>query len=156
MAKLSLFERRRRRVRTALKSRAGGKPRLSVHRTGRDAFAVKEWLAADGDARLPNDKALGEGFRCDPSGCIASLSGGKLVSQVITPDAFEEDCRLAAVVVTSRELPGECRALVIDRKASRGHGAIALRWNGEGFEIKATRPPARARPALGARPGCAG
>ena len=39
MAKLSLFERRRRRVRTALKSRAGGKPRLSVHRTGRHIYA---------------------------------------------------------------------------------------------------------------------
>ena len=34
MAKLSLFERRRRRVRTALKKRSGNKPRLSVHRTG--------------------------------------------------------------------------------------------------------------------------
>jgi large subunit ribosomal protein L18 len=39
MAKLSLFERRRRRVRTVLKSRAGGKPRLSVHRTGRHIYA---------------------------------------------------------------------------------------------------------------------
>ncbi|KEO91804.1 50S ribosomal protein L18 [Erythrobacter longus] len=39
MAKLSLFERRRRRVRTALRSRSGGKPRLSVHRTGRHIYA---------------------------------------------------------------------------------------------------------------------
>ena len=39
MAKLSLFERRRRRVRTALKARSGGKSRLSVHRTGRHIYA---------------------------------------------------------------------------------------------------------------------
>ena len=39
MAKLSLFERRRRRVRTALRSRSGSKPRLSVHRTGRHIYA---------------------------------------------------------------------------------------------------------------------
>jgi len=39
MAKLSLFDRRRRRVRTALKARAGGKPRLSVHRSGRHIYA---------------------------------------------------------------------------------------------------------------------
>lgn len=39
MAKLSLFDRRRRRVRTALRARAGGKPRLSVHRTGRHIYA---------------------------------------------------------------------------------------------------------------------
>ncbi|MCV0382072.1 MAG: 50S ribosomal protein L18 [Erythrobacter sp.] len=39
MAKLSLFERRRRRVRTALRRRAGDKPRLSVHRTGKHIYA---------------------------------------------------------------------------------------------------------------------
>ena len=39
MAHLSHFERRRRRVRTALKSRAGSRPRLSVHRTGRHIYA---------------------------------------------------------------------------------------------------------------------
>jgi large subunit ribosomal protein L18 len=39
MAILSLFERRRRRVRTALRSRASGKPRLSVHRSGKHIYA---------------------------------------------------------------------------------------------------------------------
>ena len=39
MAKISLFDRRRRRVRTALKARAGGRPRLSVHRSGRHIYA---------------------------------------------------------------------------------------------------------------------
>ena len=39
MAKLSLFERRRRRVRTALKARSSGRPRLSVHRSGRHIYA---------------------------------------------------------------------------------------------------------------------
>ena len=39
MAKLSLFDRRRRRVRTALKARASGRPRLSVHRSGKHIYA---------------------------------------------------------------------------------------------------------------------
>ena len=39
MAKLSLFDRRRRRVRTALRERSAGKPRLSVHRSGRHIYA---------------------------------------------------------------------------------------------------------------------
>ena len=39
MGKLSLFDRRRRRVRTALKARAFGRPRLSVHRSGRHIYA---------------------------------------------------------------------------------------------------------------------
>ena len=39
MARLSLFDRRRRRVRTSLRARAAGKPRLSVHRSGRHIYA---------------------------------------------------------------------------------------------------------------------
>jgi len=39
MAKLSLFARRRRRVRTALKARGGIRPRLSVHRSGKHIYA---------------------------------------------------------------------------------------------------------------------
>jgi large subunit ribosomal protein L18 len=39
MAKLNLFDRRKRRVRTSLRARAGSRPRLSVHRTGRHIYA---------------------------------------------------------------------------------------------------------------------
>ena len=39
MAKLSLFDRRRRRVRSALRARGAVKPRLSVHRSGRHIYA---------------------------------------------------------------------------------------------------------------------
>jgi large subunit ribosomal protein L18 len=39
MARLSLFDRRRQRVRTTLRNRAAGKPRLSVHRSGRHIYA---------------------------------------------------------------------------------------------------------------------
>jgi len=39
MAKLSLFEKRRRRVRTQLRARAGARARLSIHRSGRHIYA---------------------------------------------------------------------------------------------------------------------
>ncbi len=39
MAKLSLFEKRRQRVRSALRKRGSGRPRLSIHRTGRHIYA---------------------------------------------------------------------------------------------------------------------
>jgi large subunit ribosomal protein L18 len=39
MAILSLFDRRRQRVRTTLRKRSAGKPRLSVHRSGRHIYA---------------------------------------------------------------------------------------------------------------------
>lgn len=58
MAKLSLFERRRRRVRTALRKRSGDKPRLSVHRTGRHIYAQ---IIDDADGRtLAAASTLGE------------------------------------------------------------------------------------------------
>jgi competence protein ComEC len=124
----------------------GADGRLAIHRSGRDAFAVREWLAADGDARLPTDPALGQGFRCDEAGCIGRLVDGKLVAQVLVPDAFDEDCRRAAVVVTTREAPPDCAAMVIDRKVFRANGAISLRRIGEGFELVAARPPGEDRP----------
>ena len=39
MAKMSLFDRRRQRVRTSLKKRGADRPRLSVHRSGRHIYA---------------------------------------------------------------------------------------------------------------------
>ena len=39
MAKLSLFDRRRQRVRTSLRKRAGDRLRLSIHRSGRHIYA---------------------------------------------------------------------------------------------------------------------
>ena len=39
MAKLSLFTKRRQRVRSKLRSQVAGRPRLSVHRTGRHIYA---------------------------------------------------------------------------------------------------------------------
>jgi large subunit ribosomal protein L18 len=39
MAKLTLFERRRQRVRTSLRKRGGIRPRLSIHRSGRHIYA---------------------------------------------------------------------------------------------------------------------
>jgi competence protein ComEC len=124
----------------------GADGRLAVHSTGRDVFTVREWLAADGDARLPTDADLGAGFRCDASGCIARLSDGRLIAHVIAPDAFAEDCENAAVVVTARAAPPRCSALVIDRVVSRNQGAIALKRQGDGFQMTAARPPGQDRP----------
>lgn len=39
MAKLSLFAKRRQRVRSKLRSQTAGRPRLSVHRSGRHIYA---------------------------------------------------------------------------------------------------------------------
>jgi competence protein ComEC len=62
------------------------------------------------------------------------------------PDALEEDCAKAAVVVTSRDAPPGCKALTIDRDTVRANGAMELRRNGERFEVTAARPAGEDRP----------
>ena len=79
----------------------GANGKLSFHRTGSDAFAMREWLAADADGRDVTDRGLGEGIACDPAGCIGKLPDGRLVSYALAPEALEEDCRRAAVVVVA-------------------------------------------------------
>jgi competence protein ComEC len=56
--------------------------RLHLMRTAKDAFLLKEWLAADADPRAPADASLADGVSCDElrqavSRCIKSpLSNG--------------------------------------------------------------------------------
>jgi competence protein ComEC len=114
--------------------------RLAVLSSGRDTFAVKEWLAADGDGRLPADKSLRDGVRCDAIGCIGTLADGRLVSMVLNIEAFAEDCTRAAVVLSARQAPGDCAAKLVDRRAWWAYGATALRWSGTRFEETYAQP----------------
>jgi len=120
--------------------------RLSVTKLGSNTFAVRQWLAADGDARTPGDPGLSAGFSCDEAGCIATLADGALVAVALAPEAFEEDCRTAAVIVTRRTAPPGCAAFVIDRTVWPRTGAIALTRNGGGFAVSVARPEGRDRP----------
>jgi competence protein ComEC len=129
--------------------------RLSMRKTGNDGFAIRDWLAADGDKRTPADPALAAGFTCDEVGCIARLKDGALVSVVLAAEAFEEDCARAAVVVSAREAPPFCAALVIDRTTSRRSGALALYRTQAGFVTAAARPAGQDRPWARAAPGTA-
>jgi competence protein ComEC len=124
----------------------GANGRLSMIKSGNDVFAFREWLAADADSRTPKDDTLGEGIRCDAAGCVGRLRDGSLVAIAKTIQAFEEDCRRAVLVVSNRDAPPGCAALVIDRGVWRRSGAIALRRRGEEFEITAARPPGYDRP----------
>lgn len=124
----------------------GGDGRLVVLRSGRDTFAVKEWLAADADPRTPKDASLGAGVTCDAIGCIGKFADGRLISMAVGIEAFKEDCARAAVVVSDREAPMACGATLIDRNAWQSLGAIALRWTSGRFEQTVTLPPSRDRP----------
>lgn len=123
-----------------------GAGRLSVLHSGRDTFAIKEWLAADGDGRVVTDKTLKDSVRCDAVGCVGKLADGRLVSAALAAEAFEEDCARAAVVVSPRSAPGVCAAMLVDRDRWREHGAMTLRWTGAAFEMIAARPTGYERP----------
>jgi hypothetical protein len=127
---------------------AGG--RLAMLRTGSDSFAIQQWLAADADARSAKDKELVEGIRCDDAGCIGRLADGAIVAIVRRPEAFEEDCRRAAVVVQHAHGAARLRR---PRHRSRG---VAARWRhcaaSCGWQVgHHSRTTARPRSALGAR-----
>jgi competence protein ComEC len=125
----------------------GPDSRLSVLRSSRDSFAVKEWLAADADARTPKDASLNAGVTCNAIGCVGKLADGRLASMALDIEAFVEDCARAAVVVSARQAPSlPCAATLIDRDVSRTHGAVALRWSGQHFEQSATLPAGYTRP----------
>ncbi len=79
MAKLSLFDRRRRRVRTALKARSGGRPRLSVHRSGRHIYAQ---IIDDGEGRtLAAASTLVKGGKGPGATVDAAVKVGKDIAE---------------------------------------------------------------------------
>ncbi|MGB6542507.1 MAG: hypothetical protein WBF03_16745 [Xanthobacteraceae bacterium] len=117
-----------------------------MHHSGSDFFAIYEWLAADADGRDVRDPKLGVGIACDLSGCIGKLADGGLVSYALAPDAFEEDCRRALLILTTRDAPPDCAASVIGRKVWRERGALTLRRAGAGFVIEAARTEGFDRP----------
>jgi len=125
----------------------GQSGQLSVLHSARDSFAIKEWLAADADARVPKDPSLTSGVTCDAVGCIGKLGDGRLVSMAFGLEAFAEDCTRAAVVVSLREAAApNCAAILIDRKVWHAGGAVALRWMGDRFEQTVALPPKYDRP----------
>jgi competence protein ComEC len=120
--------------------------RLHLMRIAKDTFLVKEWLAADGDARLPGDASLADGVSCDEAGCVAQLPDGGFVALVLRPEALADDCTRAAVIVTARQASPECGALVIGQERLHKQAATSLRRTRGEFVIDAVRPNGVDRP----------
>jgi competence protein ComEC len=119
---------------------------LHLMRTAKDAFLVKEWLAADADARLPGDASLADGISCDEAGCVAPMAGGRLVTLALRPEALADDCARAALIVTARKPPPTCSSPVISVDRLRQQGSLALRRTRDGFSVDAVRPQGYDRP----------
>ena len=123
-----------------------GNGQLSIMQSRNDDFTIKEWLAADGDARAPRDESLAENIRCDPQGCVATMPDHSLVALSFTLEALAEDCGKASLVVTTRSAPLDCTALLVDRDELRTSGALAINRVGKTFEIVRANPQGQDRP----------
>ena len=119
---------------------------MQATKGSKDAFLVREWLAADADARTGDDATLGEGVSCDDNGCVTASRGGALVAWALRPEALVDDCERAALIVTIRQAPAGCAASVIDAERLRRQGALALRRGRDGFVVDAVRPGGIDRP----------
>ncbi len=125
--------------------------RLALLDARSSRFAAGTLLVADADARETDDPSLGGAWRCDALGCAAGFdlaTGPARIAVVRNAAAFEEDCRVARLVVSRLTAPPGCaaRALVADRETLARAGAIDLTF----AEIDAAAP-GRAVETLGRR-----
>ncbi len=119
---------------------------LHLMRSAKNAFLVKEWLAADADPPMPADGSLAEGVSCDDAGCVTQLPDGAFVTLALQPDALADDCERAALIVTAKQPPADCAASVITLDRLRRQGTLALRKTRDGFAIAAVKPNGFDRP----------
>ena len=77
---LSLFERRRQRVRTSLRKNAGGRPRLSVHRSSQHIYA--QIIDDNGGRTIVAASSLEKALRVSTGATVAAATEvGKLLAE---------------------------------------------------------------------------
>jgi large subunit ribosomal protein L18 len=93
MAKLSLFEKRRRRVRTSLFAKRGLRPRLTIHRSGKHIYAQviddeagKTLVAA---STLEKDARSVTGATCDAATAIGKTIAERAKKAGVTKVVFD-------------------------------------------------------------------
>ena len=121
----------------------GASGKLAFHRTGSDTFAIARMARRRRRRpRLSTTKAR-RGHRLRSARLHRQARRWpRSSSYAFAPDAFEEDCRRAAIIVATRDAPPDCDATVIGRKQWREQGALALYRDrsGSGFTIEPARP----------------
>ncbi|MCO5093262.1 ComEC/Rec2 family competence protein [Bosea sp. (in: a-proteobacteria)] len=124
-------------------------------------FVLQQWLAADGDARSPDDPSLRAGIACDRLACIARTADRRTVSYARDRLAIVEDCQRADLVVTATPWSGACKAQLIERMTLSRGGATSLYRASKGWSSHAAersgaeRPWSRGKPAPAAPPAAA-
>lgn len=112
--------------------------KLQAPKSRRASYTLAQWLKADGDSRTPKEAATGAGWQCDAYSCL-SMVKGRLLSFIAKPDAIQEDCRHASILVAPMDIRVPCPApkLILDRGAlwERGAAAISILDKGMAVEL---------------------
>ena len=94
MAKLSLFEKRRRRVRTSLFAKRGLRPRLTIHRSGKHIYAqvidpASRVLASASTLEADIRKEVGNGRNVKAAAAVGKRIAEKAKAQGVEQVAFD-------------------------------------------------------------------
>jgi len=111
----------------------------------KDRLTREIWQRADGapsplaQAQQPDDA------RCDKFGCIVRIVPGEyksadeerhpiIVAHVTNPNAFDDDCRIADIIISPHKAPRRCHnsaKVILDRELLKRRGAtsIIVDWN---------------------------
>ena len=96
MAHLTRFEKRRQRVRTALRQRAAGRPRLSVHRSGRHIYA--QLIDDAAGATLASASTLDKDVRGKTGATTAAAADvGKRLAAAAKKAGFQKEDVIVAI-----------------------------------------------------------
>jgi len=105
-------------------------------------FELERWLEHDGDGRKPREALRARGFRCDGTGCVATVKG-LTIAKTRHVSAMAEDCSRAHIVISDLSAPRDCTAplLVLDRRtlARDGTHAITLAKDAPGGAARIAR-----------------
>jgi competence protein ComEC len=108
-------------------------------------FASEQWLRADADGRPARETFATQA--CDKLGCVGRLTDQRKIALVLDKAAFDEDCWRADILVTPLYAPPGCAAnLVIDRARLKETGAITMKLETIGIEMRTARVVGEDRP----------
>ncbi|MEM1079265.1 MAG: ComEC/Rec2 family competence protein [Pseudomonadota bacterium] len=119
-----------------------------------DGFAARTWLENDGDGSAQSDAYAREGI-AHGKGRVDVVLGPHTVTQLRGKTGaaqFNEACAAADLVVGNVDLPRSTACEVIDARAFRKTGALAIEIGPDGLEITTAQEPYPARPWQGAPP----
>lgn len=113
------------------------------------SFTVGEWLEKDGDVATQAEAAARPGWQGPPKQRLAVL--GKVEVLHLTgkgaADAARQACTKGRIIVTDQVIekpPRTCR--ILDQKALRRTGAVAMDWDGPALQVLTTRELTGERP----------